>query len=64
MKWFAKGFYTVVKNEDEILFYNLQVDMRGIVRNGDTKAPTVGYFKIISLSEGDFRFSSGMHTKE
>ena len=29
MKWFSKGFYTVVEEEDEIRFYNLQVDMRG-----------------------------------
>ena len=61
MKWFAKGFYTVVKEEDEIRFYNLQVDMRGIVHEAGKKAPTAGYFLIIPKTDGSFEFSSGSH---
>ncbi|MFT5169132.1 MAG: inner membrane protein, partial [Saprospiraceae bacterium] len=64
MKWFAKGFYTVVKDGDKIRFYNLQVDMRGIVNNGDTKAPTAGYFEITPQVNGGFEFSSGAHVVE
>lgn len=64
MKWFAKGFYTVVKEEEKIRFYNLQVDMRGIVNNGGTKAPTVGFFEITPLVNGGFEFSSGSHQLE
>ena len=44
MRWFAKGFYTVDKKNEKIRIYNLQVDMRGIVRDGTKKAPTAGYF--------------------
>ncbi len=61
MKWFAKGFYTVVKDKEKIRFYNLQVDMRGIVDEGGTKAPTAGYFVIIPQADGSFDFSSGTH---
>jgi inner membrane protein len=61
MKWFAKGFYTVEKDEEKIRFYNLQVDMRGIVTNGGIKAPTAGYFIITSQADGGFEFSSGVH---
>lgn len=64
MKWFAKGFYTVVKDGNKIRFYNLQVDMRGIVNNEGTKAPTAGYFIIIPQTDGSFEFSSGTHEKE
>lgn len=64
MKWFAKGFYTVVKEEDELRFYNLQVDMRGIVHEDGTKAPTAGYFVIIPKTDGGFEFSSGAHKRE
>lgn len=58
MRWFAKGFYTVEKENGKIRIYNLQVDMRGIVSIGDKKAPTVGYFEI-SNSNGKTDFSSG-----
>lgn len=64
MKWFAKGSYAVVKDGEKIRFYNLQVDMRGIVDNGDTKAPTVGYFEIRPQVNGGFEFSSGAHPRE
>lgn len=64
MRWFAKGFYTVEKVEDKIRVYNLQVDMRGIVEEGEVKAPTKGYFEILPLSDGKFEFSSGAHPAE
>jgi len=62
MKWFAKGFYTVEKEGNKLRFYNLQVDMRGIIRNDGIKAPTAGYFVITPKENGDFEFSSGTHT--
>ena len=58
MRWFAKGFYTVDKENEKIRIYNLQVDMRGIVKTGDKKAPTAGYFEISNIS-GQSAFSSG-----
>lgn len=58
MRWFAKGFYTVEKENDKIRIYNLQVDMRGIVETDTKKAPTVGYFEI-SNKNGKSEFSSG-----
>ena len=58
MRWFAKGFYTIDKVDEKIRIYNLQVDMRGVVKIGDKKAPTVGYFEI-SNSNGESKFSSG-----
>lgn len=61
MKWFAKGFYTVEKNKEQLRFYNLQVDMRGIIKTENLKAPTAGYFIIIQKEGGDFEFSSGAH---
>lgn len=61
MKWFAKGFYTVEKDNDQLRFYNLQVDMRGIIKTDSIKAPTAGYFIIIPKKNGDFEFSSGTH---
>ncbi len=61
MKWFAKGFYTVAKDKEKIRFYNLQVDMRGIIHTGDLKAPTAGYFEITPKLDGGFEFSSGSH---
>ena len=64
MKWFAKGFYTVEKDDDQFRFYNLQVDMRGIVKNDGMKAPTAGYFVIIPKENGGFKFTSGTHKKE
>ncbi len=64
MKWFSKGFYTVVKEGEEIRFYNLQVDMRGIVNIGGDKFPTAGYFIITPRADGSYELSSGAHTKE
>jgi inner membrane protein len=61
MKWFAKGFYTVEKVDNQLLFYNLQVDMRGILKTENGKAPTAGYFLIIPHEDGGFDFSSGAH---
>lgn len=61
MKWFAKGFYTVEKNGDQLRFYNLQVDMRGSIQDGNIKAPTAGYFIIEPHEDGSFGFSSGTH---
>jgi inner membrane protein len=61
MKWFSKGFYTVEKDKDKIRFYNLQVDMRGIVNVDGYKAPTVGYFVIIPSADGSYQFSAGAH---
>ena len=63
MKWFAKGFYTVEKDGDQLLFYNLQVDMRGVVKTKNGKAPTMGYFVLKSKKDGRFEFSSGAHGK-
>lgn len=64
MKWFAKGFYTVEKNDDQLRFYNLQVDMRGIIVTNGIKAPTAGYFVITPQENGGFEFTSGTHEKE
>lgn len=58
MRWFAKGFYTVEKVNDKIRIYNLQVDMRGIVKDGEKKAPTVGYFEVATIN-GRSELSSG-----
>ena len=33
---------------DKVRIYNLQVDMRGVVKDGNKKAPTVGYFEIMN----------------
>ncbi len=61
MKWFAKGYYTVEKHRDIIRFYNLQVDMRGIIKNGEYKAPTKGYFEINCSNAENCDLSSGSH---
>jgi inner membrane protein len=61
LKWFAKDFYTVTERKGEIHFYNLQVDMRGIIKNDSINAPTAGYFIIKSATDGGFQFSSGTH---
>lgn len=64
MKWFSKGFYTVEKEGDRLLFYNLQVDMRGVVNTNNGKAPTMGYFVLEKKEDGSFGFSSGTHVKK
>jgi inner membrane protein len=58
MRWFAKGFYTVEKEDESIRIYNLQVDMRGIIKTETKKAPTAGYFEV-SNQNGKTVFSSG-----
>ena len=63
MRWFAKGYYTVEKVDEAIRIYNLQVDMRGIIKNETQKAPTVGYFEI-SEKDGKTVFSSGSMKSE
>ena len=61
MRWFAKGFYTIEKEDGKIRIYNLQVDMRGIIKTGNKKAPTAGYFEV-SIQNGKIDFSSGSIT--
>lgn len=61
MRWFAKGFYTIDKAGEELHFYNLQVDMGGVVHKGNLYAPTLGYFKLIPKADGTYSFSSGSH---
>ena len=61
MKWFAKDFYVVQKQEGEIRFYNLQVDMRGIYKKGEFRVPTLGYFILIPKKDGRYVVSSGRH---
>lgn len=58
MRWFAKGFYTVDKIGERVRMYNLQVDMRGMVMDGNKKAPTRGYFEVSTIN-GETRFASG-----
>jgi inner membrane protein len=62
MKWFSKGFYTVQKRQDTLLFFNLQVDMRGMVSTPDFDAPTQGYFWSTKNSDGKFTHGSGSLT--
>ncbi len=63
MRWFAKGFYTVDKVDDEIRIYNLQVDMRGVISDGEKLVPTAGYFKL--YPNGDkTEFGSGTIRKK
>lgn len=63
MRWFAKGFYTVAEEKGKIRIYNLQVDMRGVVRTGNKKAPTAGYFEL-SNKNGKTEFTSGSITNQ
>ena len=64
MRWFAKGFYSVVEDGEKIRIYNLQVDMRGIVQGEPERAPTAGYFEITPHSDGSFDFGSGAHNSK
>lgn len=59
MKWFSKGFYTVEKTPESVRFYNMQVDMRGMVLDRNPIAPTKGYFEIIQHADGSFDYASG-----
>lgn len=61
MKWFAKDFYVVNKYDDDIVIYNLYVDMRGVVERDSIYAPTEGYFKFSLEKSGKYAFSSGAH---
>jgi len=63
IRWFAKGFYTLDKQEEKIRVFNLQVDMRGIVHDGEKYVPTVGYFELFNKS-GQTHFTSGSIGKE
>jgi inner membrane protein len=58
MRWFAKGFYTVDTVNGKKRIYNLQVDMRGVVFDGNKKVPTVGYFEV-EENNGKINFTSG-----
>lgn len=60
MKWMAKGFYTVERSDESIRVYNLQIDMRGVVKTNSMKAPTRGFFEISHLN-GEWMLDSGSH---
>jgi inner membrane protein len=64
LKWAAKDHYTVAEMEGTIHFYNLQCDMQGIRRIGDSKAPTAWYYKITPLEDGAYKLGTGMHREE
>lgn len=59
MRWFSKGYYTVEALGDTTRFYNLQVDMRGMVLNRTPQAPTKGYFEYAPDGTSKFYFGSG-----
>jgi inner membrane protein len=59
MRWFAKGFYTVMEGDSKLRFFNLQVDMRGIVDDGIQPAPTAGFFELSKDADGNWHFGSG-----
>lgn len=61
MRWMSKGFYTVEKAGNNIRFYNLQIDMRGVIKTDSLHAPTAGYFEITTRPNGSFEFNSGVH---
>ncbi|MEZ5057636.1 MAG: metal-dependent hydrolase [Saprospiraceae bacterium] len=61
MKWFSKGFYTVRELDGSLKVYNLQVDMRGVVKTENVYAPTAGYFEFIPDGNGSYSFGSGAH---
>jgi len=63
MRWFAKGFYTVDKVKDQVRIYNLQVDMRGIISDGNKLVPTAGYFKLYTQN-GKTEFGAGTIRKK
>lgn len=59
MQWFSKGFYTVEQQQDTLLFFNLQVDMRGVVQTPLFTAPTQGYFWCAKAADGTYTYGSG-----
>ena len=58
MRWFAKDNYTLDKQGDTLMIYNLQVDMRGISMQDGQLVPTKGYFTVTKKGEG-YEFGSG-----
>ena len=59
MRWFSKGFYTVMERDSKLRFFNLQVDMRGVVDDDIQLAPTAGFFELSQDVEGNWQFGSG-----
>jgi len=59
MRWFAKDSYTVFERNSALRFFNLQVDMRGIVYEGEQLSPTEGYFELKKDDDGKWQFGSG-----
>lgn len=59
MRWFSKGYYAVEAIGDTTRFYNLQVDMRGMVLDRTPPAPTKGYFVYAPNGTSSFHFGSG-----
>ncbi len=59
MRWFSKGFYTIMERDSKLRFFNLQVDMRGIVDDGVQVAPTAGFFELTEDADGNWQFGSG-----
>ncbi|MFD2823656.1 metal-dependent hydrolase [Lacinutrix iliipiscaria] len=64
LKWFSKGYYTVVEKDGIIRLYNMQCDMQGIRTYGEYKVPTAFYFEITPQPNGKYRMSTGMHKKQ
>jgi len=61
LKWFSKGFYTVVKDNNKIRLYSLQVDMRGIKKIEKYKAPTIGFFEISFNADKSYKLQYKEH---
>lgn len=61
MKWFAKGYYCVQKEGSAFRFYNLQVDVRGVIENEQLRAPTKGYFLLRPEGGGSYTCEVGTH---
>lgn len=63
MRWFAKGNYVLTRDGSKIRVYNLQVDMRGTVHEGEVKYPTVGYFELEQMADGVVSFKGNSSDK-
>lgn len=61
MKWFAKGYYCVQREGTTFRFYNLQVDVRGVIENEQLRAPTKGYFLLRPVESGGYSCEVGTH---
>ncbi len=59
MRWFSKGTYTVMESDSAIRFFNLQVDMRGVIDDGVQLSPTAGFFELKKNGNGKWQFNSG-----